>query len=121
MSLDPLSPRPLLRLEGGAVLIGACFLYHFLHCSWLMFAALFLAPDLFMLGYLFGNRVGARTYNLVHTYTAPLALGFVAFFSPSPLLPGLCLVWAAHIGFDRLLGYGLKYEAGFKDTHLGKV
>jgi hypothetical protein len=92
-----------------------------LHCSWLMFAALFLAPDLFMLGYLFGNRVGARTYNLAHTYTAPLALGLVAFFAPDPMLFGIGLVWAAHIGFDRLLGYGLKYGSGFKDTDLGKV
>jgi len=86
-----------------------------------MFAALFLAPDLSMLGYLFGIRVGARTYNLVHTYLGPLALGFAGYFSPTPLLFALCLIWTAHIGFDRFLGYGLKYETGFKDTHLGKV
>ena len=86
-----------------------------------MFAALFLTPDLFMLGYLFGAKVGARAYNLVHTYTAPLALGLVAYFAPTSSLFACCLIWAAHIGFDRFLGYGLKYETGFKDTHLGKV
>ncbi len=119
--MKPLSPKPLLRVEGLAVLIGACFLYRALHGSWLMFAVLFLSPDLFMLGYLFGSRAGAWTYNLVHTYTGPLALGLVAYFAPTPLLFAICLIWAAHIGFDRFLGYGLKYETGFKDTHLGKV
>ncbi len=119
--MNPLSPRVLLRTEGLAVLIGACLFYHGLHGSWLLFAALFLAPDLFMLGYLFGNKAGARTYNLVHTYAAPLALGCVAYFTPTPFLFDLGLIWAAHIGFDRLLGYGLKYDTGFKDTHLGKL
>jgi hypothetical protein len=26
-----------------------------------------------------------------------------------------------HIGMDRALGFGLKYETDFKDTHLGRV
>jgi hypothetical protein len=116
-----LSPKPLLRAEGLAVLVAACFLYHALHGSWLIFAALFLTPDLFMLGYLFGARVGACSYNLVHTYTAPLALGFVAYFAPTTSLFAFCVLWTAHIGFDRFLGYGLKYETGFKDTHLQRV
>jgi hypothetical protein len=119
--MNPLLPKPLLRIEGLVVLVGASFLYRALHGSWILFAALFLTPDLFMLGYLLGNRVGAWTYNLVHTYTAPMALAFVAYFAPTPSLFGFALIWAAHIGFDRCLGYGLKYETGFKDTHLGKV
>jgi hypothetical protein len=119
--VKPLAPRQLLRLEGLAILVAACFLYWALHGSWVMFAALFLAPDVFMLGYLFGTRVGAATYNLVHTYTAPLVLGIVAYFVSTPLLTALFLIWMGHIGFDRFLGYGLKYETGFKDTHLGRV
>jgi hypothetical protein len=119
--MTPLSPRALLRVEGLAILAAASFFFWALHGSWLMFAGLFLAPDLFMLGYLFGNRVGARTYNLVHTYTGPLVVGIAAYFLPGPLPLAACLIWMAHIGFDRMLGYGLKYETGFKDTHLGKV
>jgi hypothetical protein len=119
--LKPLAPRPLLRLEGLSVLIAACFLYRALHGSWIMFAALFLAPDVFMIGYVFGVRVGASVYNVVHTYTAPLVLGFFAFFYSTPLLTAIFLIWMAHIGFDRFLGYGLKYGTGFKDTHLGRV
>lgn len=118
---NPLSPRFLLRVEGLAVLVGATFAYHALHGSWLLFGALFLVPDLFMIGYLFGNQVGAVTYNLVHSYTLPLAAAIVGYFTSGPLLLNLCLIWAAHIGFDRVLGYGLKYGTGFKDTHLGRV
>jgi hypothetical protein len=119
--MNMLTPRPLLRAEGLAVLIAACALYRISHASWLLFAALFLAPDLFMLGYLFGNRVGASSYNLVHTYVVPLALGLVAYSYPVTILIPLCVIWTAHIGFDRFLGYGLKFETSFKDTHLQKV
>ena len=31
----------------------------------------------------------------------------------------LALVWLAHIGLDRLLGMGLKYNDRFAHTHLG--
>lgn len=119
--MKPLSPKPLLRAEGLAVLVGACLLYRHIHGSWVMFAALFLAPDLFMVGCLFGAKTGARAYNIVHTYFAPLVLGGFAYFSGVPLLLTVCIIWVAHIGFDRFLGYGLKYETAFNDTHLAKV
>ena len=86
-----------------------------------MFAALFLTPDLFMLGYLFGPRAGARAYNFGHTYLAPLAMCVLAYWTNVPSLFPVCVIWVAHIGFDRLLGYGLKYETTFKDTHIGRV
>jgi hypothetical protein len=86
-----------------------------------MFGILFLAPDVSMVGYMAGPRTGARTYNLMHTYVAPAALAAIGYFGNVPALLPLSVIWSAHIGFDRLLGYGLKYETGFKDTHLGKV
>jgi hypothetical protein len=116
-----LSPRLLLRIEGLAVLAAAVAAYRELGYPWLRFAVLFLAPDLFMFGYAFGSRWGALTYNSVHTYVAPIALALVAYFGHWDALYPLCVIWAAHLGFDRLLGYGLKYESGFKDTHLGRV
>ncbi|MGH9197581.1 MAG: DUF4260 family protein, partial [Acidimicrobiia bacterium] len=60
-------------------------------------------------------------YNLVHSYLAPAALlgGAWGFRAPMLLLAGCVL--AAHIGVDRLLGYGLKYPSRFKDTHLQRV
>jgi hypothetical protein len=110
--------RGLLRAEGALVLALAILAYRHLGGSWTLFAALFLAPDLTMAGYLFGPRRGALIYNLGHTYVAPALLGAAGFALALPTLE-LALIWAAHIGADRLLGFGLKYPAGFAATHLG--
>ena len=74
-----------------------------------------------MLGFLAGKRVGAAAYNLGHSYLSPALLGASGVALSQPLAVALALVWVAHIGFDRLLGYGLKYPTGFADTHLGRV
>lgn len=114
-----LAPTLLLRLEGAAVLAGSVAVYAHLHLSWLAFAVLFLAPDLFMLGYRFGPKIGAAVYNAGHTYLAPAALCAFGLFAGAPMLVGVGLIWFAHIGFDRLLGYGLKHDDAFGHTHLG--
>jgi hypothetical protein len=80
-----------------------------------------LAPDLGMLGYLGGSRVGAAVYDLFHTYVPPAVLGIVGVVAESPLTYSIALIWFAHIGMDRLLGYGLKYPTAFRDTHLGSI
>ncbi|HSY54178.1 MAG TPA: DUF4260 domain-containing protein [Opitutaceae bacterium] len=115
------SPKPLLHVEGLVVLITAGILYRELAASWLQFAVLFLAPDLFMLGYCLGLKRGAAIYNAGHTYAAPFLLWLVVYFAHQPSLFPICVIWVAHIGFDRMLGYGLKYDTAFKDTHLVKV
>lgn len=112
------SVKILLRLEGVAALVLACGLYARLGASWGWFAALFLAPDLSMVGYARGPRAGARLYNAAHTYLVPLAIGLLAWSQERRRAEALCLIWIAHIGFDRALGYGLKLPAGFKQTHL---
>ena len=114
-------PRFLLRLEGAAVLALAVAGYWASGGNWWLFALLLLAPDLAALGYLVGNRVGAATYNLAHTYVLPLALLGYGLWGASPLALSLALIWLAHIGMDRAVGYGLKYATAFKDTHLGRV
>jgi hypothetical protein len=114
-------PLLLLRLEGLAVLGGAVWLYALSGASWWTFALLLFAPDLSMLGYLAGTRVGAAAYNAAHTYVAPALLAAVASAAGWALGLPLALVWAAHIGLDRALGYGLKHPQGFRETHLGTV
>ena len=114
-------PRLLLRLEGAAVLALVVAGYRATGGNWWLFALLLLAPDLALLGYLAGNRIGAATYNLAHTYTLPLALLGYGLWGASPLALSLALIWLAHIGADRMLGSGLKYASGFKETHLGRV
>lgn len=113
------SVRVWLRLEGLAALTAAAYLYARGGHSWPLFAALFLAPDLSFAAYLAGPRVGAAVYNALHSYIGPLALavGLLAVGGS----PAVALIWAAHIGFDRVLGYGLKYPTNFGDTHLGTI
>ena len=109
----------LLRFEGLAVAAVSALLYARSGASWWLFAALWLAPDLSMLGYLAGACWGARAYNAIHCYATPATLIFVALLERQYGLIPFALIWVNHIGVDRLLGFGLKYPAGFKWTHLG--
>lgn len=114
-------PRLILRGEGLALLIAAAAAYGQFGFSWPLFAALFLAPDLTFLAYLAGPRVGAVAYNALHATMLPLGVGAVSFAGHWSLGEAVALVWLAHVGFDRALGYGLKYGASFNDTHLGRI
>lgn len=111
----------LLRLEGLAMLAGAAALYAHLGMDWNVFAILFLAPDLSFLGYLFGPRAGALAYNAAHSIVGPMLLSGFAIAAPASSVLVAALIWFAHIGFDRALGYGLKYASGFGFTHLGRI
>ena len=113
--------KAILRLEGATAFAAAIALYAHAGFSWPLFALLILAPDLAMLPYLIGPRAGAAAYNLVHTYTLSVPVALAGFFFASPVASALGLIWIAHIGMDRMLGYGLKYASGFADTHLGRI
>ncbi|SFI76439.1 protein of unknown function [Bosea sp. OK403] len=114
-------PNLLLRLEG--VLLGGLSVWLFARTgvSWWIFAGLILAPDLAMLGYLSGPRLGCAIYNAAHSLIGPVLLGVAATASESTLMLAIALIWAAHVAFDRALGYGLKYATRFADTHLGVI
>ena len=114
-------PRSLLRAEGAAVAIAATLLYFRADYPWWLFLALALAPDLGMLGYLAGPRVGAATYDFFHTHALPVTLALVGVVADVDPLVQVALVWLTHIGVDRAIGYGLKYPSGFRDTHLQRV
>ena len=116
-----MKPKLLLHIEGGAILAATCIIYHHLHGSWLWFALLFLVPDISMFGYMINKKVGAMAYNFAHTYTIPILLSLALWFFGQTSHVWLALIWIAHIGCDRLLGFGLKYETAFKDTHLNRV
>ena len=113
----------LLRAEGLALGLLCVWLYHAFDQPWWIFAVLFLAPDLSLLGYLGGPRVGAAAYNAVHSWITVVLLFAVTWFGfdGEVFILSLVFILGAHIGADRALGYGLKYESGFKDTHLGRI
>ena len=114
-------PKILLRLEGTAVLIATLIFYAQNGFSWWQFALLLLAPDLAMIGYLHNETIGSVCYNVVHTYVLPITLGLVSLLLNVDLGLQLALIWLAHIGMDRFVGYGLKYPNGFKSTHFDKI
>lgn len=114
-------PRRWLRAEGLLAFVAGLAVYNWLDHSWLLFIILFLTPDISFLAYVAGPRAGAATYNFVHTYSLPLALGLTGIWLGASLPVALSLIWIAHIGLDRSLGYGLKYASGFRETHLGRV
>jgi hypothetical protein len=114
-------PSLLLRLEGVAVFVSAAAIYASQGGSVLLFIALLFAPDLAMLGYLVNTRVGAIAYNAAHSNIVPLALIGLALWTGGRVGVLVGLIWLAHIGMDRTVGYGLKYATAFKDTHLQRV
>jgi hypothetical protein len=116
-----MSTAMIVRLEYAALAIFSLLAYISLQGPWWLFAVLFLVPDLSMLGYLAGPRVGANTYNFVHTSVLPLALIVIGIASSTPMASLIGLIWFFHITWDRTLGYGLKLPTGFNDTHLGKI
>jgi len=114
-------PKYLLRAEGLAVLGLVIALFWRAAYSWVLFAVLFLVPDISMVGYLINPRVGAASYNAVHSYVGPVVLVLIGLAADVRTCVAVSLIWVAHIGFDRLLGYGLKYPTAFTDTHLGRI
>jgi hypothetical protein len=113
--------RVALRVEGLCVLIAATAAYSTQGLGWGTFALFLFAPDVSFLGYLAGPNVGAVAYNLVHTYAGPIVCLAAGYFLSIPALIGAGLIWSAHIGMDRTLGYGLKYPDGFEFMHLGRL
>jgi len=135
------APRAWLRLEGAAVLVTATVAYAQTGRGWLLYLLLFFVPDVSFAAYALGPRFGATVYNLLHSYAIPLLgvgiglvmraggvgvhvdvhVPFLGSKDVSAIVVVGPLIWLAHIGFDRMLGYGLKYPSDFKDTHLGRL
>lgn len=111
----------ILKLEELAMLLLAIYLYSLLDYSWWLFAALFLAPDLGMLGYLVNTKTGAFTYNFFHHKGVAIAFYLAGVLLNMPVCMFIGIVMFAHSSFDRVLGYGLKYPDNFKNTHLGAI
>lgn len=109
------------RAEGLAILISSVYFYFKQKGSAWMFILLLFLPDICMVGYVFGNKIGAIAYNIGHSLILPVIMLTLGIVWQNNLIVLLALVWLAHIGMDRALGYGLKTTKGFKHTHLGDI
>ena len=117
---DPLV-RGTLRAEALAAFVAGISLYFSAGGGWILVLPALLAPDISVVGYLAGPRVGAVVYNLVHDWALGIALLLLGWWMPSPLLVMAGGILVAHVGMDRFAGYGLKYPTSFNDTHLGRI
>ncbi|WP_350299811.1 DUF4260 domain-containing protein [Peribacillus frigoritolerans] len=110
-----------LHIEGLMVFLAVIYIYSLYEFSWWIFLLLILSPDVSMLAYLINDRIGARVYNLFHTYILSIFTILLSIFLKSDALMLIGLIWTAHIGMDRLFGYGLKYTSSFKATHMQRL
>ena len=111
----------LLKIEEFALLLLGIWAFQLTELSWWWFLGLFLLPDIGMIGYLVGEKIGAWTYNLFHHRTIATVLFFAGYFFKNQALEVSGIILFSHIAFDRIMGYGLKYEKGFNFTHLGEI
>jgi uncharacterized protein DUF4260 len=115
------TPRRWLRVEGATLVAGSLIAYATTDQAWWLVPLTLLLPDLTMIGYLGGTRLGSYLYNLGHSTPVPAVIVAIGWWQDNSLVVALGLVWLAHIGLDRLIGYGLKYDDHFQHTHLGRL
>ena len=113
--------KTLIRLEELAMFVLGVFMFGLLGYEWWWFLVLVLVPDIGMLGYLFGDKIGAFAYNLFHHKGLAILLYFMGMYLSFPIVQLAGVILFSHASMDRVFGYGLKYEKGFKYTHLGEI
>jgi hypothetical protein len=111
----------LLKLEEGALLLLSLFLFNQLNFAWWWFPALLLLPDIGMIGYVINPKIGAYTYNFLHLRLVAAIVALYAFTYGNDYWKLAAIILFAHISFDRMMGYGLKYTDSFHKTHLGTI
>ncbi len=114
-------PRRFLRVEGAVVFATAVAVYLDADFSIVALVLLFLAPDLAFVGFLLGPRAGALAYDAVHIEVWPVLLGAIGILGDEQVPIQIALIWLAHIGLDRALGYGLRYPDNASESHLDRV
>lgn len=111
----------LIQLEELAMFLLGIYLFNQLPYTWWWFLILLLLPDIGMIGYIFNNKIGAYTYNLTHHKLIALTMYVLGLINNVGIIQLIGIILFAHSSLDRMLGYGLKYEKGFKYTHLGNI
>ena len=110
----------ILKIEEAAIFMFCLFLFSQLDFAWWWFPALLLLPDVSMIGYLINPKIGAYTYNFLHHRFTATVVAVYALSYGDANWKLVAIILFAHISFDRVMGYGLKYTDGFGHTHLGE-
>jgi len=110
-----------LKLEELAQFVFGIYLFSNLDFEWWWFLVLILLPDMSMIGYALGNKIGAYSYNLFHHKAVAISVYLLGIYLDNSMVELAGVILFAHSAMDRMLGYGLKYTTSFTDTHLGKI
>ena len=113
--------KSIIKLEELGLFLFGIYLFSQLDYAWWWFLVLILAPDVSMIGYAFDNKSGAFLYNLAHHRGIAIIIYLLGIYFSNHLVQLTGIILFAHSSMDRMLGYGLKYETGFKSTHLGEI
>ena len=113
--------KTVIKIEEFGFFLFGIYLFNQLDYSWWWFLVLILAPDLSMIGYIIGNKSGAFLYNLFHHKGVAILTYLAGIYFANSLIQLAGIILFTHSSMDRMMGYGLKYETGFKYTHLGEI
>ncbi len=108
-------------LEEAAMLGLSIYILTLFQVDWWWWLVLFIGPDISMIGYAAGNKAGAVAYNLFHHKGVAIAILIAGYLIPDIMLQITGVILFGHSSMDRIFGYGLKTDAGFKYTHLGMI
>lgn len=113
--------KTILKLEDCGVLLLSVFLFSQLSFAWWWFLVLFLTPDVGFVGYAFNTKIGAFCYNILHHKGVAVVFYILGTLMAIEFFQLVGVIMLGHAAFDRLLGYGLKYNDSFHHTHLGYI
>lgn len=113
--------KSIIKLEELGLFLFGIYLFSQLNYAWWWFLLLILSPDFSMIGYAFGNKSGAFLYNLFHHRGIAIVVYLLGIYFSNEVIQLAGIILFAHAAMDRMMGYGLKYETGFKLTHLGEI
>ncbi|QWX83998.1 DUF4260 domain-containing protein [Cellulophaga sp. HaHaR_3_176] len=113
--------KAILKLEELVQFLLGIYLFGLLDYPWWSFLILILMPDIGMVGYLFNTKIGAILYNVFHHKGLALIIYIIGCYLSIPLCQLIGVILFSHAALDRIFGYGLKFNKGFKFTHLGEI
>ncbi|MEN9692957.1 MAG: hypothetical protein RLZZ330_601 [Actinomycetota bacterium] len=121
MEIIPRRKGAILRLEGFVLLLAATTSFVKTGQPLWWAAVIILLPDFLLTKRVKESKIGGRIYDITHTYPLPSFVMFIAVISDYEFvmpLTAITLLWFSHIGFDRLIGRGEKYDGAFVDKQL---
>jgi Domain of unknown function (DUF4260) len=113
--------KNIIKLEEAAMFVICVYALYILNAEWWWYLLIIFGPDVSMIGYALGSHVGAGTYNLFHHKGFAVFIFFIGMYTDTALWEIIGVILFGHSSMDRMFGYGLKLNRGFKYTHLGVI